>query len=148
MKCFFVLALLVSLSVTIVKVKFCLSHLVFLLSELPEHQWNVIMECYIFTDIGFCLIRCNNYGGEVKKLVSLAGWGVEGTPQTMPQHWQKLHCPTLLLISIPDPWAVATIMVTLITEQLRKQCLEEAQNKTFSFTVNAVSSTQLCSWLS
>lgn len=28
-------------------------------------------------------------------------------------------------------------MVTLITEQLRKQCLEEAQNKTFSFTVNA-----------
>lgn len=44
--------------------------------------------------------------GIVRKLVSLAGWGVEGTPQTTPGFWlMKFPLPSvdLLIISMSIP---------------------------------------------
>lgn len=49
-----------------------------------------------------------------------------------------------------SPWIIVTNMVTLITEQLRKQSLEEPYHKAFSFNVNvslpAVGSSPTVSW--
>lgn len=75
---------------------------------------------------------------------------MEGTPQTTPgltnlstAHNKSPHLHVC-------PWIVATIMVTLITEQLRKQSLEEPYYKAFSFNVNAslpaVGSSPTVSW--
>lgn len=89
-----------------------------------------------------CPCRCHNDdGGIVSRQVSLAGWGVEGTPQTTPGFWlTKFPLPSVNLLIHVCPWIVDTIMVTLITEQLRKQSLEEPYHKAFSFNVNVVSS--------
>lgn len=76
--------------------------------------------------------------------VTSVGRGVWGTPQNqagfpLPRlnlHWIHVR-----------PWTVATNMVTLITEQLCKQSLEERYDKAFSFNVKAVSLTQTNSFL-
>lgn len=73
---------------------------VWFLCSLSNHLFN------LFSSILTCLSRLHkDDGGIVRKLVSLAGWGVEGTPQTTPEFWlMTLSLPSVnLLISMSLP---------------------------------------------